>query len=125
MTKQEKIKEAYGEHWEQVKEFVDENGWIYLESLSNIIYSEPVEFDDKGNYWRPKTLQGIETNLGWIKIESEADLPELETFAWVIDSRRNDDFKQILIPRRESRTKYWTTYATHYQPIIKPQSPIY
>ena len=28
MTKQEVIQQAYGEYWEQVKEFVDENGWF-------------------------------------------------------------------------------------------------
>jgi hypothetical protein len=31
MTKQEAIKEAYGECWEQVKDYVDENGWVLIE----------------------------------------------------------------------------------------------
>lgn len=29
MTKQEAIQKAYGEHWEKVKEFVDENGFCH------------------------------------------------------------------------------------------------
>lgn len=28
--------------------------------------------------WRPKSLQGIENNNGWTKIESEADLPNIK-----------------------------------------------
>jgi len=34
MTKQEKIKEAYGENWSLVEKYVDENGWINLRDFS-------------------------------------------------------------------------------------------
>jgi hypothetical protein len=79
MTKQEAIKEAYGEYWEQVKVFVDENGWVFFSDDENILR---LNFQQKDNIstektdveswkWRPKSLQGIENNNGWIKIENE------------------------------------------------------
>lgn len=37
-AKQKAIELAYGEYWEKVKDFVDENGWCYL----NISQKEPI-----------------------------------------------------------------------------------
>jgi len=80
MTKQDKIREAYGIHWEEVKDQVDENGWLDgkgnhkgLVGLTMKVYDP---YDSKYCYWkRPVSLSGIENNNGWIKIESKQDLP--------------------------------------------------
>lgn len=50
MTKEEKIKEAWGERYEIYKDFIDENGWIenrYL-GFSNFVLTEPFEKDYRG-----------------------------------------------------------------------------
>ena len=84
MTKEDKIKEAYGEYWESVKLLTDENGFI---CQSTLFFPETVMMDkmeiqvkpfppDGRCYWRPMTLKGIENNNGWIKIENEKDLPK-------------------------------------------------
>lgn len=98
MTKQEKIAEAYGEHWEKVKDFVDmENGACCGIDYTNkgSEFNHPslnkmgifqkdnfteTWFDPNQNkhFWRPKTLDGISSNNGWIKIESEECLPKRE-----------------------------------------------
>ena len=75
MTKEEKIQEAYGEYWDEVKEFVCEYGWTQKKSLIGNFSNETFDsrkvigFNDTYKY-RPKSLKGIENNNGWIKIES-------------------------------------------------------
>jgi len=64
----------------------------------------------------------LENNNGWIKIESEKDLPKKELEYFV--KRKNVKgtvIRQFVI----SHTKAWLKCYTHYQPITKPQPPIY
>lgn len=77
MTKEEKIQEAYGDHWdnfiyEAKKCAWNNNGWI-----SQLIAHAPegIELDFDRYTYRPKSLRGIEHNHGWRKIESDEDLP--------------------------------------------------
>ncbi len=133
MTKEEKIKEVYG-----CLGYVDENGW------ATYVIDEAFEYgiEPFGNYetrnhidgayeWRPIELQGIENNNGWIKIESEADLPEedygnyhvysnKEIFGSEPKNQGTDDFY-----KDNNKIKDWLDNHTHYQPIIKPEPPIY
>lgn len=80
-AKKEAIKKAYGEYWENVKDYVDKNGWCF--NRRNVGFKEIISklsWETKiGNsyYWRPKSLKGKENNNGWIKIESESDLPNI------------------------------------------------
>lgn len=89
MTKQEKIIEAWGEHYETVKSYLDEDGWCIDKGhkLFDIhgIYDNHVDYDfvfsgewelSRVECYRPKSLQGISTNNGWTKIGSEKDLPK-------------------------------------------------
>lgn len=128
MTKIEKIQEAYGENWEKVKDFVYENGWCSTRKnidFENIRQSFEIEYKRFTTYhWRPISLKGIETNRGWIKIESEADLPKTEDEFWVFDNKGNCEklIKQIGL---DSNSYWWMKNVTHYQPIIKPLPPIY
>lgn len=121
-SKQKAIREAYGKYWDEVKDFVTEDGWCKTRKRINydeIIKSLSIELYNESTYnWRPKSLQGIETNNGWIKIESEADLPkEIEDY-WVL--RKNET-----TPRLCKWLNISVGYHTHYQPIVKPLKPIY
>jgi len=82
MTKQETIQKAYGEeHWESVKDFVDENGrlkviWGHISfypqyaKLALAIKNSKIEFE--GDYYaRPKSLRGIEDNNGWLDLPTK------------------------------------------------------
>lgn len=125
MTKEEKIKGAWGI---LIPEFgVKANGWSCEQILNkdlekyrngnfDIIYSAI------GAFVRPKSLEGIEYNNGWIKIESEADLPTEIGIYWVKDRFRENVYKQSF---SEELKKAWMKVFTHYQPIEKPQPPIY
>lgn len=123
--KQEAIKKAYGEHWEEVKNYIDDNGWI--EGGTDRDFPEPKfepsigELEEhKTEYlWRPKSLQGIENNNGWIRIESEEQYDKLENgnYHWY---NINTD--------RYCQGDLWVYGTfTHYRPrlIPKPKPPIY
>jgi hypothetical protein len=126
MTKLEKIQEAYGEHWETVKNYIDENGNFSKVDLliSGLKYYElsSISFNHNDTTFRPKSLQGIENNNGWIKIESEDDLPKkLGEFDFMYEDRI---IRMGFNPKFED-LKNCTKVYTHYRPIEKPQPPIY
>jgi hypothetical protein len=79
MTKEEEIKEAYGEHFEELKNDIGKNGWIghalWMQFFKGVDVDYD-EFDNRNMLVRPNSLKGIETNNGWIKINSCVDLPK-------------------------------------------------
>lgn len=136
MEKKEKIKEAWGEYWERLSDVqkllaLDNNGYTSIgyseyQSKLHVDLKKSKLFDVDANT-RPKLLQGIETNNGWIKIESEDDLPKE-----VIECRtcfyNGENYIEGIVKKRSpqelSRLKY-INEITHYQPIEKPKPPIY
>jgi hypothetical protein len=133
--KQQAIINAYGDYYEDIKDTIIDNGWcIPTKDLLDCISMDTKEFHmvfgSPDIYYRPKSLRGIETNNGWIKIESEADLPEqggdydivingvmktgvyCKNNKWMVES---NDY-----------TKTTQEYQiSHYKPIVKPNPPIY
>ena len=124
-AKQEAIKKAYGEYWENVKDYVDENGWIYFVRSNGFRLDGkiPQEVDSYNGKFRPKSLQGIENNNGWIKIESKDDLPKEEGNYFIVRSN-NEVGTSYFIPNNDFSAIDWRN-ITHYQPIEKPKLPIY
>lgn len=125
-SKQEAIKNAYGEYWELVKDLVRTDG-----SLSKPVWigSEiNIDYDDLSTgYFIPKSLQGIENNNGWIKIESEADLPkEGIHHSILLDSDCINGYRNYdVIVFYEVNSRYRKKEISHYQPIEKPLKPLY
>ena len=127
-AKQEAIKNAYYEFWENVKDYVDENGWID-NSIPKFTFGQLKNLDleyKNDVFFRPKSLQGIENNNGWIKIESEKDLPKVSGLYFGKDYEFGTDMMYF-----DFETKKWEDSngylqnVTHYQPIEKPKPPIY
>lgn len=133
MTAKEKaIRKAYGEYWDQVKEFVNTDGWIYNNSTNFRLDNTGIqqEYDSYNLKFRPKSLGGIENNNGWIKIESEDDLPKLKPEEELLcfiksldDGRVGIGIYSFGMFKTVFRNEY--NNVTHYQPIIKPKPPIY
>ncbi|KAA5532782.1 hypothetical protein [Paenimyroides baculatum] len=141
MTKQDKIKEAYGEYYDKVKNNIDDSGWCTMINKDNVFvsptcldlgmtreyYDNNIEggyFSDSNTHkWRPKSLIGIENNNGWVKIESEDDNPKYDGNYFVID---NDSYKSISIQCYYGNGS-WDCHLniTHYHPIALPKPPIY
>jgi hypothetical protein len=127
MDKQEVIKQAYGDHWDKVCEYVDDKGWchgffgIQMQELQGI--GKPKNEPTK---WRPKSLEGLEDNNGWIKIESEEDLPkEIEGY-WHVVLKGKVIIIELL---KDDKSKLFQSLKkdeiTHYKLIEKPKPPIY
>lgn len=80
-----------------------------------------------------KLFEGAEDdNNGWIKIESEADLPKEAGDYWAVwkdgEVARKQFFcgaiKNIYSPNGNiSEYDWWLRHITHYQPIVKPEPP--
>ena len=85
-SKKEVIQEAYGDVFnklpEDVKQYaIENNGFIpketFISFLGHRIWgsAESTRINSL-LHCRPKSLEGIESNNGWIRIESEEDLPK-------------------------------------------------
>ena len=126
MTKAEKIKEAYGTYWEAAKDYVDENGWCSVRK--KIMFDElkvNLEIHTNGYYHRPKSIEGIENNNGWIKIESETDLPKTDLECYVTNNIGRIQFGEFEAETQRFFVNDTRTFPTHYIPVVKPIFPIY
>ena len=121
MTKQEKIQEAYGEHWETVKDYVDKKGWLNKKVFeeTNLRYEDLNTICLHANGWcLPDSLQGIETNNGWTQLKGIKNEIQHDGDIWIFNKNGNIELwlENQFLP---------LNYATHWKPIIKPKPPIY
>ncbi|MCT4261603.1 hypothetical protein HZP32_05695 [Elizabethkingia anophelis] len=147
-NKQQAIKAAYGEYYKDYRRFIDENGFIYQSDLffpetgmkKDGVEAEIISVEKKHKWsnikWRPMSLQGLENNRGWTRIESEEDMPKDKTIDVII----NDECYQGYIYEGQGglfccvENRYNSTEiaeiieassVTHYQPIETPKPPIF
>ena len=126
MTREEKIKEAYSKLPKKYDDLNPElNGW----SNQGVLYND-IDFNlldtkkmfDSVYYVRPKSLHGIENNNGWIKIESEEDVPEWGYYEVI--ERKNGNLSRATLDRDFGKKRSFLNYS-HYQKIIEIPLPIY
>ena len=121
-AKQEAIKKAYGENYIHA----DINGWIrfgmYVPTDLGI-----ENYDDIDGFWRCKSLQGIENNNGWIKIQSEADLPKERMHEVILlDEECMEGYRNYdVIVFYEVNSRFRKKEISHYKPIEKSKVPIF
>lgn len=146
-TKEEVIKEAWG----NISDKINKDGWLYFGYAcngwddvqdwldSNKLNSDRNYYDmkydqcDNGDLIyveiRPKSLKGIENNNGWIKIESEEDLPKIGEY-----DMSSFTLYYFTTNGLYKATDYinWCVHVvdikiTHYrlEPIFKPKKPLY
>ena len=133
-NKQKAIREAYGEYWEQVKDYVDENGWCSEPStftIAVLFFCMKHEFtthgDIKNNYmksWRPISLKGIENNNNWISILSESDLPSENCDCYIEHKDGNIHIDRYFSTEKMFDAHHWK-YIVAYIPIPQPNKRIY
>lgn len=122
MTKEEKIKDVLGDLYQ----YADNNGWIpFAFGITRSLKDSDLHkarINDK-LVIRPKTLQGIENNNGWIKIESEDYLPKEMCKLHVYPAYLGSDI--FYFYNEDLHKCELMDNHTHYQPIQKPKPPIY
>lgn len=151
MTKQEVIQQAWRECYNSIfwsKGFDTNTGWMEYNSdaprLRNvdgkniIIGFEDIEIDVEGydtpqfgyvtSCFRPKSLRGIQNNNGWIKIETEADLPidRTQDYLVVVDGLKG--YREAFYDREKwcysvtdsegNKTVFSYDNVTHWRPLI-------
>lgn len=139
-AKREAIRNAYGEYWDKMSPELQEialssNGWIRMRDCIKelgeefSVYSDDLETESIEYAvfkQRPISLQGIENNNGWIMIESEEDLPtENSGLYFVYDGKDVGIARMSTIMFRCLTSNEAYSDVTHYQPIVKPEKPIY
>lgn len=125
--KQQVIANGYGEYWELLKDYINEDGWIWDGKIPYPEFFKTDNLDIKtGAYeellYRPKSLQGIENNNWWIAIESEDDLPKESCRIWV--KLKDLEESEICHFTNAFFTPIHKT-CTHYQLITPPSKPHY
>lgn len=118
-TKEKAILEAYGEFYDKYQP--DENGW----SSIILYFDQKTEFEsDKklvghGSYKiRPKSLQGIETNNGWLPYVGKSI-----GYYDLVYTDKGNIYPYPVFVSFDSIKEVQT--ITHYQSIQKPKTPIY
>jgi hypothetical protein len=132
MTKEEKIIEAYGESWDKLHPAaracaLKNNGWI-----GSIISHPPIDVKltlvFQGLTFRPKSLEGIETNNGWVKIYRKNDLPQMDCDLFVLDKETGLHFGRWELSENEKQNEenrtFWVKNVSHYK-ILNIKKPLY
>lgn len=139
MTKQEKIKEAWGVNYEIVKNYINDKGWCLDKGHKlfdlHKIYDNHKDYDfvfsgewddSEVEKYRPKSLSGIENNNGWIKIESEDDLPEKIEGLWEVVINGEQKYIELL---KDNKVRLYQEFLrdkiTHFKVIEPTKPPIY
>lgn len=129
--KNDAIEKSYGGFYFKCKP--NENGWSkeLNDFLHHLGETDDVEWLNYTitDFWRPKSLAGIENNRGWIIIEEDgSNLPKEKCVCFFFNKRsaiESFTFGQQAYFGQLTESEYILKYFTHYQPIIKPLNPIY
>jgi hypothetical protein len=122
MTKEEVIQQAYREYWDGFnntakKCALSNNGYI-SPILENAPEGIELDYIINGAY-RPKSLQGIENNNGWIK-----GTPKEDMYCHILFSDGTQSIDRFLKEHGNFICHHYVS-VTHYQPIEKRKPPIY
>ena len=139
-AKQQAIEKAYQEvGLPFIENVIYDNGWLRIRPSQYSSFYDNVELLKLNSHThsiRPKSLKGIETNNGWIRIESEEDLPKDETlFKGIVKEvtggktyqlKDNIYYSKTYKVWMYENTQHWVdAFVTHYKPIEPELLPIY
>jgi len=120
-TKEDLIIEAYGDHYELVKPYIDKDGWCrYHWQIVHMSYLETMCRSKPNERCRPVALKGIENNNGWNLIK---DL-DIEDNEYVLFLRMTEGGEPPIFtcPLGED---YQIGYFTHWKRIDYLNPPIF
>lgn len=130
--KQQAIQEAYGEHWDEVKSFVDSEGFFSCgyspeeKKLFAKIYKIAKREGWSIEPIRPTLLKGLHNNNGWVRIsEDGSNLPAEGEY--MVGELNEKEFKEYASPFTIGKIKKWHSIClvTHYRPVVEHPKPVY
>jgi len=149
MTKEELIKEAWGEYWSLFSTTTKERILLNKGSVDYFLLSNQERDNteeligdirklectntDEGTkrFFRPLSLKGIEDNNGWIKINNKEDLPKEDVHCYIISKYSENSIMEAYYITTSNKfhvdaiIQYDTNEVTHYQVINKPNLPLH
>lgn len=128
-AKNRKLHDLIFSRYDEWSELDLEDGYLYLDREYDVYHIDDivlVKKDYEIGSIRPVSLSGIEDNNGWIKINSEDDLPKEDGYCWVIDDSRAiwPAWYNASEHEFEEAPEHWSRY-THYKPIPDPDKPLF
>ena len=128
-ARKEAIKAAYKEYFEKVKHLIDENGFLPLETWHKFIGYNGIKEIDMPRWCqiRPASLQGLETNNGWVRFEDENDLPKEEGQYLFLTKEKKESWNHYNPRIVGDGCRYKQMFIdiyTHYRPEKHPL-PVY
>jgi len=115
------------EIWLVIQDNIKQQGWVntvWTEDFWNAVDTNTFELNTIGlnSFFRPKSLQGIEDNNGWILIEDESDLPKEDGEYRCFTKQKNISEFTFL---KNVTEMWWLDRISHYKLIEKEKSPLY
>jgi hypothetical protein len=132
MDKEQLIKKAWEES--KIEASYNEDGWARFHKHVPVLWFMDEEKWFSDYFYRPKCLQGIENNNGWILIKTESELPNDSELNFDNQPRyragkfSNDGIFYIHLKDTnwfQMRKAYMSELVTHYQLIEKIIYPHY
>lgn len=135
--KQQAIKKAYGDKYDTFKDEMDEDGWVVYDTKhkhhpewhGNEEFLDWYCPDFDYDKFRPKSLRGLENNRGWISVDDRLPEESGVLHQWVSLKDGSIHFAkwQILLDNWEIPGIGIPSSGsvTHWQPVVKPEAPIY
>lgn len=128
MTKQEKIKEAWGEYYDKIKNDLDEHGrYNYYDNIPAERKRKLWQFEnivcsviENTHLLIPSIIKGIETNNGWNILKGTKNEIQYEGDIWILNKHG-----EIELWLQDQYQYLPIDYATHWKSVIKPLKPIY
>jgi len=131
-TKQELIVEAYGDLYETLKKYINENGWIWSGDASNSVFTGSIERNAPlFTMWRPEVLTDLEENNGWTAIHSIDDLPEglvrVECLSRCNVNGKGEPYlyKGVFIGKGSYDPQLTVKMHSHWRPLQKDALPLW
>jgi len=112
MTKEEKIKEEYKK----------QKGLEWYENNFEFINFDNGYFQNREEYFRIDSLQGIEDNNGWTKIESIDDLPKEKGFYLFLSGIGHTTYG---VEDVNYAPEWFVKKYTHWKPKQEHKKPLY
>lgn len=140
--KQEAVKRAYGEYWENVKNNLTQSNWFKSKEVlgdcaNTKIFSKfpNIEWECMNNYdpiycyyFRPKSISGLENNNGWNKVTGFTDLPKENGIYLFIN--KDNVIEPFVVGKSDyygklTESEFIIRYFSYYQKIVLPNLPLY
>ena len=109
----------------QIKKYTDENGWLVnkLKLIPiQLLFMLEGRFND--NELRPKTLRGIEDNVGWSKPLVDGLPKKTGTYIFLCVKRIQHTF-YLSMPLSKEDVNHFKNDFTHYKPLKPEPLPLH